>query len=155
MKEIPLTQGKVAIVDDEDYSQLMKYKWCLHGAGYAHTSTGTAYVLMHRMVLSAAKNQRVDHINQNKLDNRKSNLRFCTHQNNIRNSKLNKHNTTGYRGVHFYKPRGNFVAGIGLDYKRKFLGYFLTAEEAARAYDRAASQHFGEFAVLNFPVEAR
>lgn len=155
MRVIELSKGQVAIVDDEDFIHLAQWKWSMHSQGYASRRRKNGEVadgkviFMHRAIMSAAKGTHVDHINGNKLDNRRCNLRFATKSQNAANSKRMSNNTTGYRGVCFYKARNNFTANITVGQKTKFLGYFATAEEASIAYKAAAEKHFGEFVRLN------
>ena len=92
----------------------------------------------------------VDHINRDKLDNRRSNLRLVTHTQNCVNASLRVTNTSGFKGVNFYRGK-YWRAYIRVNYRHISLGFFPTAEAAARAYDEAAREHFGEFAFLNFP----
>lgn len=153
MKHINLTQGQVAIVDDEDYEILSKLKWSVsetkRGTYYARhakwISGKTVSLLMHRMIMKVEKGMYVDHINHNELDNRKTNLRICTKaQNNI--------NKTGsgvskYLGVSFLN--GKFVATIYANKKQKYLGRFIKETDAAEAYNKAAKIYHGEFANLN------
>jgi hypothetical protein len=152
MREIPLTQGYVAIVDDEDYEMLSRFKWharAARGRVYAITKVHGAAVRMHRMVFGDCKAPCVDHANRNSLDNRRHNLRAATCAQNRANAALQK-SKTGYRGV---GVRGKkFVATIG-DPRDKgtYIGIFGTAEEAARARDAEAVARYGDFAVLNFP----
>jgi hypothetical protein len=91
-----------------------------------------------------------DHINHNKLDNRKSNLRVCTDLQNARNSTYRPNNTSGFKGVSLRKKYGTWSADIKINYFHKFLGYFSSPEEAAHAYDNAAKEIYGEFAKTNF-----
>lgn len=156
MKEILLTKNSVCLVDDEDYSALAKYKWQKHSGGYAvrsHWITGgkgkTNQVYMHRAIMGVidAKKQ-VDHINGNKLDNRKVNLRICTESQNKRNSSKRAH--LEYKGVYFVPKLGKFKASITFDRKTHHLGVFMSQKVAAQAYDKAAKKYFGEFAKLNF-----
>jgi hypothetical protein len=156
MKEIQLTQGKVTLVDDEDYDWLNQWKWHAHGSGGKSKKRYTAQrtiekknfkknVTMHRLITSAPDGMVVDHINGDSLDNRKVNLRVCTALENSRNCRR-KESRTGYRGVFCY-------AVIRVNRKYVKLGAFKTTKEAARAYDKAAKKYHGEFAVLNFPDE--
>jgi len=159
MKKIPLTQGKVALVDDEDYSYLNQYKWCAYKGGrhyYASTNIRVSnskwrFAAMHRMVLHAPDDVGVDHINGDGLDNRKLNLRLCTHMENCRNGRLRSNNKTGFKGVSivrkgYGKP---YRTQIRLNNKVVHLGYYLNPKEAARAYDLAATKHHGKFALTN------
>lgn len=151
MKRIPLTQGKFALVDDEDFAELSKVKWCF-SKGYAVRSVrlekrGT--ILMHREILSAKKGQECDHINMNGLDNRRANLRVCTRAENARNRPKDRDNTTGFKGVALEKRTGKYVAQIHILGKHYHFGTFKSAKEAALAYNEAAPKYFGEFAQLN------
>lgn len=149
MKKIPLTRGKYALVDEDDYEVLSKSKWSLHSAGYAIRSANRKLVYMHRLVTGAKNGEYVDHINGNKLDNRRGNLRICTCVQNFWNNKVHS-KATGYKGV--WKNTGKrhrFAAVISVNYKRIYLGNFKTKEEAAKAYNEAAKRYKGEFAVLN------
>ena len=105
----------------------------------------------HRLITSAQKGQFVDHINGNTLDNRLENLRLCSNTQNVRNSKIPKTNTTGYKGINYVprNPKKPWSARIAVNGKGKHLGYFKTKEEAALAYNKAASLYYGEFAKLN------
>jgi len=105
---------------------------------------------MHRVILDAPMNMLVDHINGNGLDNRRENLRICTNTENLRNRGKDRDNTSGYKGVVIKKGEKKFRAQIRVNQKTIHLGSFSTPEEAARAYDDAAREYFGEFAWTNF-----
>jgi hypothetical protein len=153
MKMIPISRGKFAMVSDEDYDYLVTIKWFVWNRGDAWYVMGKIkgkHVYMHRVIMNPPDDLEVDHINRNGLDNRRENLRLCTHSENNRNRRLlQSRNTTGYRGVE--RSGDKFRAQIILMNKRIYLGSFSTAEEAARVRDEAAKEYFGEFAVLNFP----
>ena len=104
---------------------------------------------MHRLVINAQKGTMVDHINRNRLDNRKENLRLCTMQENRRNSAKKKGSASPFKGVMRVTHRPAWRAFIKYDDKNHYLGYFKSEVEAAQAYNEAAKEHFGEFAVLN------
>jgi len=150
MKEIRLKNSdKVALVDDDDYERLSQFVWRFQKGrqtGYAVRGDG---ILMHSEVLGTALE--VDHVNRNGLDNRKVNLRHATpSQQQANKIKGNwRKFTSKYKGVHFYQNR--WQATICKNKKKIYLGRFLDEVDAARAYDRAAIELFGEFAATNFP----
>lgn len=150
MKQIRLTSGDFALVDDDLFEVLSSYTWSMSGgevgSRYAYTK-GAKY--MHRLVIGAAKGQCVDHINGNSLDNRRENLRVCTQQENRRNSRKRTPGASHFKGVMRVKNRDAWKAAIKYDNKVRYLGYFKSEVEAALAYNEAAKEHFGEFAVLN------
>jgi hypothetical protein len=158
-RRIPLTQGKYAIVDPEDYGRLSKYKWHLNTAVYTNyacrnimVGTKKVKIKMHRQILKPPGHLFIDHINHNGLDNRKANLRFATRMQNNCNRIYKKQNSSSrYKGVAWHKHRKKWVARIGINGKRIALGYFDDQVEAAKAYDYAARKYHKEFAVLNFP----
>ena len=161
MKQIQLSQGLHAIVDDDDYETLSTKRWHAVKMGtkakplfYAARNITIAKYkgrleLMHRVIMQAPKGMVVDHKNSNTLDNRKENLRLCTQGENMKNIRSGS-NKYGYRGICKTSPT-TFVASIRVNAKAKYLGNFPSAEAAARAYDSAAIEHHGEFAKLNFP----
>lgn len=157
MKYLPLSQGKKAIVDDEDFDFLNQWKWSASVRGrhsYAvRRQSGTNKILyLHRELLGVKKRaSHVDHKNGDPLDNRRSNLRICSHTQNLRNRGMNSRNSSGFKGVTHQTLSPFWVAQIGVDGKRLYLGTFKTKIEAAQAYDEAALKHHGRFAVLNFP----
>jgi len=171
MKKIKLTQDQWALVDDEDYDRLNEHKWIAQRE-YKSKRADKFYVVrnfpidstsgkkwktiaLHREITNAPKGMVVDHINGDSLDNRKENLRVCTHQENQMNRRINKDNTSGYKGVYYdaKNKKNSWYAKIMFNYKLIHIGYYKTKEEAARAYDQKAIELFGEFAQLNFPEE--
>ena len=148
MKEIELSKGKIAIVDEEDFDHINQWKWSYATAGYAvRRINGIKYVLMHREILECTDGkQHVDHINGNRLDNRRSNLRWATPQQNLFNQKRNCKNTSGFKGVTWSKSKNKFVAQIHHNSKGIFLGHFTDPKDAHEAYCEAAKRLFGEFA---------
>jgi hypothetical protein len=152
---IPLPHGLFTIVDAEDAPRVTTgHKWHLDADGYAVRGGGRAKTLnekLHRVILNAPKGSEVDHINGDKLDNRKCNLRFVTHQQNCAGAPKRRSNTSGYKGV-TWEPRATaWRVYIRIDGKQVHLGHFKDLEEAARAYDAAAVEAWGEFAHRNFP----
>lgn len=156
MIEVPLTKGKVALIDDED-AWITQWKWHYsnHRGGRAQrcirTDGNKKIIYMHRVILNAPDDLQVDHINHDRLDNRKANLRLCTNsQNNMNRTKLGGCSSK-YKGAYRAKRlRGNiWQSQIKLNGKSKNLGYFSSEEAAARAYNQAAQEHFGEYAMLN------
>ncbi len=157
-REVPLTQGKVALVDVADFERVAAHKWSAQfqdGQWRAVRVVAERKIHMSRFILDASVGQLVDHANGDALDNRRSNLRICTASQNNQNSRRRGDNTSGFKGVTHRAslPRRPWVAKVHVDGRQIFVGYFATAEEAARAYDRAAIAHYGEFARLNFPRE--
>lgn len=154
-KEISLTRGKVAIVDDEDYERLSQYKWRCNSHGYAVRSEWRGagllprFIAMHREVLGADGNVRADHIDGNRLNNQKFNLRECTESQNQMNRGKHVRTSSQYKGVSFFKETSRWRAYIQLEGKGKHLGFFDNEVEAAKAYNVAAKQFYGEFARLN------
>ncbi|MBW8040446.1 MAG: endonuclease [Planctomycetes bacterium] len=159
-RRIPLTQGKYAIVDPEDYQRISAHKW------HALRSKNTFYakravrvegrrqvvIKMHREILQVPDGMLVDHINHNGLDNRNANLRPATSAENNRNrrkSTKRKYHSR-FKGVSWNKDQKKWSARILFNYDNKFIGYFENETEAAKAYDEAAKFYHKDFAVLNF-----
>ncbi|MFH0808853.1 MAG: AP2/ERF family transcription factor [Pseudomonadota bacterium] len=159
MKLIPLTQGMVATIDDCDYKRAAAFRWqavLLHGKYYAARSVTVAFkkratVFLHQYILGKPpEGQEVDHISGDGLDNRRCNLRLCSHQQNMANrKKQRKATSSAWKGVHRHTQTGRWVARIGVDGRRISLGCFGEEIEAARAYDWAAKQIWGEYAATN------
>jgi HNH endonuclease/AP2 domain len=155
MKEIPLSDGSVALVDDDDYEWASQFSWSANGNGYAVRGVHIGNrkyrkIYLHREIIGAKKGQKVDHINGNKLDNRKENLRLATPAQNAMNIGLRRNNTSGLKGVRFEERRDKWRAEIKVNYKNVFLGYFDNKFDAAKAYNDAAIKYHGEFARLNY-----
>lgn len=151
-REIPLSRGKVAIVDDEDYEWLMQWRWSYDGRVAfrgGRKYEGRKNISMHRVITNAQPNQDVDHINGDPLDNRKANLRCCAHAENQRNRKKQAGTASTYKGVWWRKDVQRWAAGIMINQKQIHLGFFDSELDAARAYNSAALKYFGEFARLN------
>ena len=158
MIEIPLTQGQVALIDDEDFELVSKYNWCAAWAptvrGYyasTHNKTsdgGRTTLLLHRVIANPPKGIDVDHINRNTLDNTRANLRLASRAQNAWNSPHNIKNTSGFKGVHWHRQYNGWMARISVNGKRITLGVRSTPEEAFELYKDAAAQLHGEFARL-------
>lgn len=161
MKEIPLTKGRIAIVDDEDYDQLMKHSW------YARVKqSGKAYAIrniqvnkhakpmpMHVQLMTPPDGMIVDHIDGNTLNNTRANLRIVTWKENCFNKRPQKTQLySKFKGVTYHKADGYWWARITANSKTHSLGYFKTETEAAMAYDAASVEIHGEFGFKNFPA---
>jgi len=156
--KIPLTQGRFAKVDPEDYIWLSQFRW------HCKTNTNAIYavrtitiagrskrIYMHRLIMNTPPGLVCDHVNHNGLDNRKANLRNCTISQNNRNARSAKGASSKYKGVSWNKLRQKWAAYIKKDGIQFNLGCFDDEREAAKAYDKKAVQLFGQFASLNFP----
>ncbi|MFM8321636.1 MAG: HNH endonuclease [Chloroflexota bacterium] len=154
---IHLTRGYSALVDDADYPELSQYKWSWfpnrESDGYAARWLPKRHgrrskIFMHRQIMNAPGNLLVDHANGNGLDNRRENLRLASPTENSANRRVPQRRNIAYRGVVYYpkcsRPYQVFI-------QQRYLGSFEKPEDAARAYDRAAIEAFGVFAILNFP----
>ncbi len=148
---IPLTQGKFAIVDDSDYEWLMQWKWTFN-CGYAvrvyRKYPKQFKVRMHRLIAGTPEGMETDHINRNKLDNRRSNLRVCSSQINRMNRNVQANSTTGFKGVSFIKRENKFVAYIGSRKTRKYIGRFDNPIDAHTAFVEAEKRKFTELCSL-------
>ncbi len=159
---IPLTQGKIAIVDKEDYQKLNQHKWyavkssdgsIYYAAYWVGKKPKRKVIFMHRIIMNALPNQQIDHKNGNGLYNRKANLRFCTNSQNQQNRKSTLHRTSIFKGIFWNKwgqRRKRWKAEICLNHKHICIGYFNSEIEAAKAYDKKAKELFSEFARTNF-----
>jgi len=153
--EVEVSGGKaIAIVDDQDYDRVNQYQWTLTTEGYAQAMIDGRIVLMHRFIIGDSVDDKVgDHINGQRLDNRRCNLRPCTQAQNMRNKRKHRNATSRFIGVIWWEPDKKWRASIGLDRKQYYIGAFEDEVEAARAYDALARKHHKEFASLNFPNE--
>lgn len=156
---IPLTKGKFAIVDEADTEMVLNWMAPKSGAWLSEQrDRSTCYaarwaysptkfkISMHQLITGWPM---TDHVNRNGLDNRRINLRPATWQQNMANRAPGRNNTSGYKGVHWKRSERKWVASIGVNGRQKHLGLFADPAEAARAYNRAAVEAFGEFAWLN------
>lgn len=155
MKTIPLTRGKEALVDDEDYEYLSQWNWhCLSNGYAARRDLGARkderkYIRMHRLINKTPEGLFTDHINGNKLDNRKSNLRNCTYTENNVSKPPTILNKSGYKGVSFSKVMNKWHAQIAKSGQHWELGYYDDPREAAKAYNKKVIELYGEFAWTN------
>jgi len=168
MKEVKLTQGYVALVDDEDYERVSQHKWCariarrkdgsIQGVYAVHTtktsrSNGkrkTTNHFLHKFILGSDETSEVDHRDNDGLNNQRYNLRKATKSDNQHNTRKQINNTSGYKGVYWHKRDKAWRAMVGMNSKLIYLGTYSTPEQAAAAYDEAARRLFGEFAKTNF-----
>ena len=164
------THGTFEVLyDAEDEDKINKYNWSVHKQHHCfyvitsmpHPDGGftrggrrrRTTLCLHRLVADTPKGMDTDHINGDGLDNRKQNLRICTHAENMCNRRLGKNNKSGFKGVNWRKDDKTWHAQIRHNKKKIHIGYFKDKEEAAKAYDRKAIELQGEFAWLNFPIE--
>jgi len=162
-RKIPLTRGKFAIVDPEDYPRIAKYKWFLTKSptsSYAarwqrlHAKGPRKKIWMHHQVIHIPKHMVCDHINRNSLDNRKANLRPATVSQNLCNRPKTRAKTRSkYKGLEWDKTQRKWKARIQLNGRKIYLGSFADEIDAAKAYDKKARELFSEFACLNFPQD--
>lgn len=159
MRKVKLTQGYVALVDDEDYQRVAQFKWCVHKVLNKDGSIKTLYAhrgykladrwttqKLHRFIRRVSNPKvKVDHENRNGLDCRKNNLRKASNAQNASNTKLYSTSTSGTKGVHWNKQNKSWVAYIYCNNKRIHLGYFTDKKEAAKARLKAAVKFHGKF----------
>lgn len=165
MREIALTQGYVAWIDDEDFERISEWNWqiarrrksvALYASGALRINGKRKMMLLHRFIINAPDGYPVDHIDGNGLNCQRANLRVCSTTENLRNRGIQKNNSSGFKGVAKAKNRWRATLQKRIEGKRRqiCLGLYDDPAEAARAYDIAALIHHGEFARLNFPAEA-
>ncbi len=160
MKKIPLTQELVALVDDEDYGELSKFKWHAvrsHGTFYAYRRarkgerSNTNQIAMHRQILGIIGEPFItDHENHNGVDNRRFNIRKCTPGQNMQNKSAHKNGTSKYKGVHKSRKSNRWTASIQDNGNHIHIGTYDTEKVAAKRYDEKAIELFGKFAYTNF-----
>lgn len=150
MKRVPLACGRFSLVDDEDFDRISSRRWISIQTSprsetrYATRSSGGKTVYMHHEIIGEVG--RTDHKDGNGLNNQRNNLRPCSQTQNNANSRTRNDNTSGFRGVSYSPKRGKYEARVVAGGKIHWLGYFVTPEEAARAYGDKANEIFGEFA---------
>lgn len=159
MKTIPLTQGKITLIDNKNFNGFSRHKWrtqkgrhTFYAAREVNKNGKRKSVYMHREVLGLKFGDGIksDHKDGDGLNSRRENLRICTNSQNLQNRGRQKNNTSGFTGVHFHKATNRWQAYITINQKRIHLGLFDTAIKAARAYNKKARELFGEFAKTNF-----
>lgn len=152
-KVITTKRSEKILVDESDYDSVKNYSWNTNATGYAYAYVKGSgrkerkTVTMHRLLMNPKNGLRVDHINRNKLDNRRSNLRICTNSQNAGNS-IGYSKKTKFKGLDLL-PTGRWRARINIDGKSIHLGVAATEQEAASMYDEAAVKHYGKFALTN------
>jgi hypothetical protein len=156
MKQIPLTKGRCAIVNDCDYAYLAQHKWQYHNkgrTGYARGKQGKSIVRMHRIIAErmglAIAGAGVEHIDGSGVNNCRRNLRLCNQSQNGANRGCNKNSESGIKGVFWNKHHKKWTAQLRVMRQLHFLGYFDNKLDAAKAYNKAAKKYFGKFARLN------
>jgi hypothetical protein len=158
MKNLILARGDMAILDDEDFDRLHEFKWYskCNSSGIVYAQASVCIypewkkLFLHREVMNVEDSRVwIDHIDRNGLNCQKSNLRLCNASQNGANSSKRSNNTSGFKGVYWH--HGSWYAAIRVNYKKIYVCGLASAEDAARAYDKMAVEHFGNFANLNFP----
>ncbi len=163
---VPLNHGKEALIDVADLPRVAAHRWyvaCEDGRWRAQRGerveeggrTRVRIIRMASFILGAPPGVHVAHVNGDGLDNRRANLRLSTPREDGARRRLNRNNTSGYRGVSWHAPLGKWRAGIVRRPLKLHIGYYATAEEAARAYDDKARELFGDGAYQNFPTAPR
>jgi hypothetical protein len=149
MTKIELSNGGFAIIDDCDFELVSGFRWHKNVQGYAGANAkingNRTVIMMHRLIMGANPKQLIDHINHNTLDNTRTNLRLCTHAENMKNRLVCRSSSTGLKGT-FPNGSGKFRARIVVDGRRIWLGTFLSPADAHAAYCTAAKKYHGEFA---------
>lgn len=140
-------KGETIVVDKDMLTELNEFSWYINKVGYA-VNDSKPRKSMHRLIMGYPKGN-IDHINGNKLDNRKSNLRFCNQSQNTANASKRTTNKSGYKGVCWNKKYSKWEAYITVNYKHLFLGYFDDKIEAAKAYNKKSNKEFGVFSKPN------
>jgi len=153
VRRIAMSGGQFVLVDAADYEWLSRYTWSCNDSGYALRREKGKKILMHRQIMQPPDGMLVDHIDGNKRNNCRCNLRVCTRQENSHNRAKRIGSSSRFKGVRYYKDRDKWRAEIWFHGQHLGLGTFDDEVEAARAYDRKAVECFGEFARLNFPEE--
>lgn len=152
MKTIEVKNHKI-LVDDSDYPFLNLITWNIYEDVNTCYASNSSFGRLHNLIVPVTKPMEVDHIDRNGLNNQKSNLRVCTHQQNNWNQGKKRPGTSKYKGVYWFHKRKKWIARMRINGKTKHLGCFVLESDAAKTYDKFAILHFGEFAYLNFKKE--
>jgi hypothetical protein len=160
MKEIRLSQGKIALVDDEDFDYINQWKWyarkgrkTFYAARKEKGTNARTTIHMHQVVSKVSNNVQIDHRDTNGLNNQKYNLRVVNHRQNQYNTDKPRHNTSGYKGISWDKFRNNYRVYLTVKGKFKNIGNTKSLQTATKMYNKAATQHYGEFAKLHIYKE--
>jgi len=152
-RKIKLTRGKLALIDNEDFEYLNQWKWHWDGEYAARTikfNGITHKITMHRLILNnIPKGKESDHINRDKLDNRRNNLRIVSNAENQMNKNLQKNNRSGVRGICWYGKYDKWQTRIGFGGKKMFLGYFSNIKDAIEIYNTTSKKLYGKFTYIN------
>jgi hypothetical protein len=143
--ELTSKHGEKILIDTQDFECVIKHSWCVSKTGYAVANISGKVTKLHRFLLSVNKNQIIDHINGNPLDNTRINLRICTNAQNTKNNKLSKNASMPYSGIKITKSN-KYKARITVNFKEIHLGCFNTLDEAICARKNAELKYYGEFA---------
>ena len=156
VKEIQLSKNMgVTLVDDEDYELFKIYTWWLRNDGSKYAITDIKIngkckrKSLHRLIMNEPEGFEIDHIDHNGLNNQKSNLRIVTHQQNMMNKRGDRQTSSKFRGVHWFRRDKLWVSQISKNKKIYCVGRFINEEDAAVAYNKKATELFGEYAYLN------
>ena len=141
-----MSNSKQFIFDKNDYDLIKKYCWRMTQNGYIQSGNK---IKLHRLIMNCPDGMVVDHISNNKTDNRKSNLRICKQKENCMNHSLNLNNTSGVAGVSWHKASSKWIARIKVNYKTIYLGTFANFDDAVKARKEAEERYFGEFSYDN------
>ena len=155
-RQIALTSGDFAFVDDDDYERASMHNWCMHkSVKYPYTNINigkgrSKRLFLHRFIMNAKKGQIIDHVDGNVFNASKQNLRFCTKGQNSQNRGLSASNTSGHKGVCWDEARQKWAVQISVNGKRVYWSRFDTYEEAVEAHEREIVKIHGEFARLEW-----
>jgi len=147
--ELPLSDGTFCLIDSDDYERVASHRWFANSYGYMVGKIGGRQVRLSRFLLDAPAGMEVDHINRDVRDNRKDNLRICTHSQNQHNKGKMVPTSSRFKGVTWNKQRKRWRSYIFHDGRQEHLGFFTQEKDAARAYNAKALELWGVFACTN------